>query len=139
MAAPYLTPAEAITRLAAYGIKGAPRLAELVLASNILDLTESPFIGERLTLEQHRAFPRTITVLGDTPNVVPDPVLDWTALQAHRFGLDDDAPHAMEKIDTISVSFAGEGKQSRESRLMAPLLEPYRPTGSDSLGSYPII
>ncbi len=122
----YLTTQAATARLAAYGIESSPSDAVLRLASDDLD-QEAPFVGEKLDpLNQHRQFPRDVTVQDDAPSTVPGRVLDWVALKAHRYDLDDDSPHVLEKIDKITIQYRTRGKIAREVRLMKNLIKPYK-------------
>lgn len=127
MPAAYLTPADAGTRIASYGLSlpAPPPEAILRIASDELDL-KGPFLGERLGGElQQREFPRDTSVQDDVPEQVPERILDWVALRAYQLAKDDDAPIKAEKIDKISVSYS-RGKTSKVSRYMRNLLRYYR-------------
>lgn len=126
MPAAYLTAADAELRLARYNITATPSLAELEVASDDLDLMGG-FVGEKLVETQHREFPRDVDVQDDPAGAVPPRVLDWVALKAYRYTLDDDTNHSSERIDSINVAYnTRSGKVSREKRLMRNLLRPYR-------------
>ncbi|PLS86469.1 MAG: hypothetical protein CYG60_07100 [Actinobacteria bacterium] len=128
MPAAYLTPTDAIARLAAYGIDGSPTGAELRLASDDLDRL-GRFVGEKADPAQHRAFPRDVTVQDDPPGVVPPRVLDWVALTAYQLSEEDEPPVTSERVDNLNVAYGGRGKRSKASRLKKRLLFGYRGAG----------
>ncbi len=135
MAAPYLTPQAAQTRLAAYSITATPTPKELELASDDLDLMGPRFLGTKYTTDltvQMRQFPRSITLPGDTPGVVPEKVLDWVSMKAYGYQIDDEPPVKLERIEDIAQTYT-RGKRSRLDRLMDNLLKPY------TRGSYRIV
>lgn len=128
MPAAYLTPTEAVTRLSNYRITAPPNEMELQLASDEID-QRGGWIGLPYDSAQLRAFPRNVTVQDDVAGATPSRVLDWVALRAYQLSEDDEPDVASEKVDTISQSYA-KPKKSRVSRLMKPLLKPYRYAGS---------
>lgn len=79
--AAYLTREECAARLGVT-VDEAPSNLDLLLASENVDAGYRPFVGERLTEEQAREFPRTWVRPGDVAEVVPESVLDAVVLLA---------------------------------------------------------
>jgi hypothetical protein len=126
--AAYLTPQEATTRLSAYGLTATPTAAVVLLASDDLD-HKGPFIGNPLAEDQHRAFPRDLTVQDDTPSQVPARILDWVALRAYQLSRAHEPGVKAEKVDALSATYT-RAKRSRPDRLMKNLLKLYRHAAS---------
>jgi hypothetical protein len=106
--APYLNAGQARDRLSSrFGITADPKDGDLDAASDELD-ARGPFIGEKYAPStQARAFPRDVTVLGDTAGVVPERVLDWVALRAYQLSIED-VPRSLKKLSwTTSSSSPG--------------------------------
>lgn len=121
---PYITSEAARLRLLEYSITATPTLEELRMASDSLDI-QGEFIGERYSATQKREFPRTVTVDGDTENVVPQRILDWVALTAFELQEDDDPPVKHERIESLSTTFT-RGRRSQPDRFKKFLLRDYR-------------
>lgn len=128
MPAAYLTPQDATTRLAKYGIVSTPAQAFLDVASDDLD-TKYHYVGERYDDEQLREFPRSVTIRDDVEGEVPSNVLDWVALRAYALTEEDDPPIYTEALDGIMIKYGGHGKRSQHHKLMRNLLRFYRSRG----------
>lgn len=133
----YLTPQQAHDRLSTYEFDSLPSVGALELASRKLD-TQGPFRGARYTMPQPLAFPRSFTVEGDTEGEVPDAILDWVAIEAHKLTGASSGGSGGDKPPVSSVSHSGAGsvtyarpKVSLENQIQAALLSPYlRQTGT---------
>lgn len=125
---PYLTPTQAASRLANYGITVAASdisEGELLVASEALD-GMAPFIGERHDENQEWAFPRSVNITPDTEGQVPERVLDAVALIAYTEVQDDSpAPIKSESILDHSVTYAAP-TLSQSRRRVGTLVRPYQ-------------
>lgn len=123
--ASYITAIQAYDYLSQHGIDYLPDSGSLELASDALD-NSGPFRGLRYAgSAQVRAFPRTVTVAGDTIGQVPDRVKRWVALESYRLGTNDEPP-----ITSINLTSAGSvtyasPKAPKAERLQGVLLSPY--------------
>ena len=121
----YITPDGAQERLwTRYGLKSAINPGDTANATIELDTRSTEFIGDRDDPQQVLAFPRSTTVAGDLPGVVPERVLDWIALRAHQISKPATPPAIKEQVDTLAVQYT-HGKQDRVDILMQDLLRPY--------------
>lgn len=132
MADPYLTKAEAVTRLEAFNITTASANlvtdADLRIASNDLD-ERAPFLGER-PYDQERQFPRLDPETDEAELSVPDEILDWVALRAHSLATNEVPAVRSEGAGRVSVSYFSP-KPGPNARRMASMLAPYlRKTGT---------
>ena len=120
----YLTSSEASMRLSDFDLDGYPAQGLLNVASRRLD-SLGPFVGDRLDHDQVLAFPRDVTLDGDTPGEVPDAVKDFVALEAFRLSQDDDVTTQSASIGgNISMTFARPAT-SREERIQRRLIHRY--------------
>lgn len=121
--AAYLTKEDAATRLLdRYGITVVLADGDVDAASDELD-GMTPFVGSRYsddTTVQARQFPRSITLPGDTENVVPDRPLNWVSLTAAQFALDEEPAITSEGAGGASRSYANP-KVSRIEKLKTAL------------------
>lgn len=116
MAAPYLDPAAAASRLSGFGITAEVSERELMVASDQLDAL-APFAGSK-PYGQERQFPRA----GE--DAVPDAVLDWVALRAYELSSEEEPPVTSERAGSVSRNY-GRAKISRTARLRYGLLDRY--------------
>ena len=132
MASPYLTKAEAVSRLTdeetGYGLTpeeaGVITGGDLRLASDQLDGL-APFVGRRTDTIQEREWPRDMLLLRpDSELTIPDAVLDWVALKALDLANEHEPGVRSESAGKVSVSYS-EPKRSQLERRMAGLIEPY--------------
>lgn len=133
MAAPYLTKAQAVTRLSdpdtGYGYTAAEAGiitgGDLRAASDELDAM-SPFIGARPDDDQVREWPRQLRLRGTPgdPAETPDPVLDWVALKAFELSADEDPAIKSHSVLDESITYAVPAASKTQKR-MARLLDPY--------------
>ncbi len=122
----YLTSSEAQMRLTNLELDAYPAQGLLDVASRRLD-SLGPFVGNRLDPDQPLAFPRDVTLKGDTEGEVPAGILDFVALEAFRLSQDDDATVqslSLGGIGGISTTFARPAA-SREERIQRGLLHRY--------------
>jgi hypothetical protein len=122
--AAYLTPTEAEGRLLTrFGIEVDLLAGDLDVASSELD-EQGPFKGTPYSPEQSRAFPRSFMLEDDVEGEVPDAILDWVSLAAHRFGAADSPGVLSESVGGASRTYA-RAKLSQAERYMSSLLGPY--------------
>ena len=129
MAAPYLTRAEAASRLTdpetGYGFTaeeaGVISGGDLRAASDELDAM-GPFVDSPSDPTQERQWPRNAP--GSSGPGMPDAVLDWVALRAYQLSSDDEPPVRSEGAGGVSVSYAVP-KLSQSGKRMERLLAPY--------------
>lgn len=133
MADPYLTKAQAVTRLEAYDI--ATESAALItdpdlrMASDELDDSKGPFRGER-PYDQERQFPRVDPDTGDPEATVPEAVFDWVALRAYQIAIDEAPAVKSEGAGRVSVSYFAPKVPQIERRMCALIKPLQRKTGS---------
>lgn len=121
----YLTEAAAAARLADLGHVDSFILADLNEASDMIDAS-GPFIGVRYSDTQARAFPRSVTIAGDTEGVVPERVLNAVVLAAYAKKQNiDEAPIKSESVGDISVTYAT-SQLSKEWQRISLYLRPYQ-------------
>lgn len=122
----YLTSQQAGDRLGAFGLPGYPAQGLLDVASRRLD-SLGPFVGNRLDPDQPLAFPRDVTLDGDTEGEVPDAILDWVALEAHRLSkeADEDSPISSVSLPTGGTLNFARPATSREERIQRGLIHRY--------------
>jgi hypothetical protein len=90
------------------------------------------FVGNPWSESQPRAFPRTVTITGDTENTVPDRILDWVALTAYQLQEEDEPPIRHERISSLSSTYT-RGLRSRAERLKRYLLQDYRQSSANPI------
>lgn len=128
----YLTATEASSRL----------LSRFEIVANVLPVHAEmahdslkrarPFIGGLYDYNQQDDFPRSITLDGDTENVVPDAVLDYIALRAASLALSDTmelVAGESKGVDTLRTS-------TNYARPKMSKLEVYLKNVSSQLGRY---
>ena len=121
----YLTAADATERIQKYNLEADLTDPFVMMASDQLDYLMGGFVGAKYDHLQHPAFPRNVTLPGDTEGVVPERVLDWVALTAYEL-FEDHEPHVKsERVKNISEVFV-RGRHSQPSRFKKTLLRPYR-------------
>lgn len=136
--ASYITPDEAHILLSEHEIDALPTSGALELASDAADAS-GPFIGRRYSTSQARAFPRSVTIAGDTAGQVPERVERWVALEAYKLDVNEDPP-----VTSVSLTAAGSvtyatPKVSQASRLQKIILRPYQTSPSGVLSSNPLV
>jgi hypothetical protein len=119
----YLEPGAAATRLSAFGVTYTPSTGQLDLASRHID-SLGPFVGAKYSYPQPLAFPRTVTLEGDTESQVPGAILDAVALLAYAESQDSMTPIASESVLDASVTYAVP-KRDRTLRRAYTLVGPY--------------
>jgi hypothetical protein len=123
VATPYLTRAQYATRTGTPEAD-APSEYELRLASDAVDAM-GPYIGRRYSDTQERAFPRSITLPGDTEGAVPERVLDAVVeLARSEQSGEDDTPITSHSVLDESVTYAVP-KTPKSVRRVGALLSPY--------------
>lgn len=89
------------------------------------DLDAYALVGGKYDVDQDSAFPRSVTIEGDTAGEVPERALDWVALRAYQLATDEGPAVTSEGAGGVSVSYAAP-KLSQTEKRMRRLLAPYR-------------
>lgn len=119
----YLTTSQADTRLlSVFDIDHESSFGRVALASARID-NMGPFIGVRYESDQVLAFPRSVTLDGDTEGEVPEAVLNLTALLTYKATATTNSPPiTSQSARGLSVTYATP-KTSPTDSLLALALE----------------
>lgn len=132
---PYLTNAQIQARLSTrFSVSATITAGDADIASAELDAA-GPFIGEKQSTTQERAFPRSLNPDGseNTDPAIPEPVLDWVALRAFQLSEDEAPAVTSESALGFRASYANP-KLSQSQARMIRLLAPYqRESAGDSV------